>query len=92
MNKDEKNGFCWPVQASKMGRAELLDCAYKCLKVISDRIIFFISYAEFLMLRCGDIDLNRGSAMCYEYFFNVSEKNNLRYVHLNFQDVPKKHT
>ena len=87
MNKDEKNGFCWPVQALKVGSAELLYCAYKSLKILSDRINLFIWYAELLMLRCGDIDLNRGPEMWYEYFFNVSGKNNLRYFHLNFQDV-----
>ena len=44
------------------------------------------------MLCCGDIELNPGLQMCYEYFFKVSEKfkNNLRFVHLNFQDVSKK--
>ena len=42
------------------------------------------------MLCCGDIEVN--PEMCYEYFFKVSEilKNNLRFVHLNFQDVSRK--
>ena len=45
------------------------------------------------MLCCGDIELNPGPQMCYENFFKISEKykNNLRFVHLNFQDVSKKH-
>ena len=45
------------------------------------------------MLCCGEIELNPGPQMCYENFFNISEKykNNLRFVHLNFQDVSKKH-
>ena len=45
------------------------------------------------MLCCGDIELNPGPQMCYENFFKTSEKykNNLRFVHLNFQDVSKKH-
>ena len=44
------------------------------------------------MLCCSDIELNRGPEMCYENLFKVSEKykNNLRFVHLNFQDVSKK--
>ena len=45
-----------------------------------------------MMLCVGDIELNPGPEMCYEYFFKVSEKykNSLRFVHLIFQDVSKK--
>ena len=45
------------------------------------------------MLCCGDIELNPGPEMCYDYFFKVSEmnKNHLRFDHLNFQVVSKKH-
>ena len=45
------------------------------------------------MLCCGDIELNPGPQMCYENFFKISKKykNNLIFVHLNFQDVSKKH-
>ena len=43
------------------------------------------------MLCCGEIELSPGPEMCYEYFFKVCEKyeNNLRFVHLNFQDIFK---
>ena len=79
-----------PVQAQKKD-AELLYCAYKSLKKffswdigISNKIPFFLLYAELLMICCGDIELNPGPEMCYEYFFKVSEKykNNLSFVHL----------
>ena len=44
------------------------------------------------MFCCGDIELNPGPEMSYEYFVKVSEKykNNLRFVRLNFQDLSKK--
>ena len=46
------------------------------------------------MLCSGDIEMNSGTKMWYEYFFKASEddKSKLRFVHLNFQDVSKEHT
>ena len=89
MNNDEKLVFGNLYKLQKWD-AELPNCAYRSLKKYSpgdiDKLIFFLLYAEILMLCCGDNELNPGPEMCYEYFFNVygKYKNNLRFVHLNF--------
>ena len=43
---------------------------------------------------CGDIEQNPGPETSYDNFSKLSDKNkqNLRIVHLNFEDVSKKHT
>ena len=43
---------------------------------------------------CGDIEQNPGPEISYDNFSKLSDKNkqNLRIVHMNFQDVSKKHT
>ena len=46
------------------------------------------------MKLCGDIEQNPGPEISYDNFSKLSDKNkqNLRIVHMNFQDVSKKHT
>ena len=46
------------------------------------------------MKLCGDIEQNPGPEISYDNFSKLSDKikQNLRIVHMNFQDVSKKHT
>ena len=93
-----KSWFLTTCTSSKNGTLNYLIVLTKVPKgtpsetFLFDKITFFRFYAELLMLCRGDIELNPGPEMCYEYFFKVSEeyKNNLRFVHLNIQDLSKK--
>ena len=54
----------------------------------------YLTFARALLKLCGDIEQNPGPEIGCDNFSKLSDKNqqNLRIVHMNFQDVSKKRT
>ena len=94
-----KNSYLQNLYKLQKWDKELLASACKSVKKfiwnlgISDAFCSFdfLTFARALLKLCGDIEQNPGPEISYDNFSKLSDKNkqNLRIVHMNFQDVSK---